>query len=61
MALEARSKMAITKLHDMHTRRRSRNVGLGLALGAFVLLLLGLTVVKVTVLDPSIAAQEAQN
>ncbi|WP_417262000.1 hypothetical protein [Celeribacter sp.] len=51
--------MAITKLHDMHTRRRSRNVGLGLALGAFVLLLLGLTVVKVTVLDPSIAAQEA--
>lgn len=52
--------MAITKLHDLHNRRRSRNVGLGLALGAFVLLMLGLTVVKITVLDPARAAQEVQ-
>lgn len=52
--------MAITKLHDIHARRRSRNVGLGLALAAFVVLLIGLTVVKVTVLDPSIATQEKQ-
>ncbi|AJE45946.1 cytochrome C oxidase assembly protein [Celeribacter indicus] len=50
--------MAITKLHEIHDRRRSRNVGLGLALGIFVLLMLGLTVVKVTVLDPSRMAQE---
>lgn len=50
--------MAITKLHEIHTRRRSRNIGLGLALGAFVVLLLGLTVVKVTVLDPSMMQQE---
>lgn len=62
MAWEGRSEMAITKLHDIHDRRRSRNVGLGLALGVFVLLLLSLTVVKVTVLDPAraAAAREAQ-
>ncbi|ATG49241.1 cytochrome C oxidase assembly protein [Celeribacter ethanolicus] len=51
--------MAITKLHEIHDRRRSRNVGLGLVLGAFVVLLMGLTVVKVTVLDPAHFAQEA--
>ncbi|PTQ75753.1 hypothetical protein [Celeribacter persicus] len=50
--------MAITKLHEIHDRRRSRNVGLGLVLGLFVALLMGLTVVKVTVLDPARAAQE---
>jgi hypothetical protein len=42
------SKMAITKLHEIHTRRKSRNVGLGLVLAAFVVLILGLTMVKVT-------------
>nr|WP_319247300.1 hypothetical protein [uncultured Celeribacter sp.] len=50
--------MAITKLHDLHERRRSRNVGLGLVLAAFVVLVLGLTVVKVTVLDRDIAAAQ---
>lgn len=43
--------MAITKLHDMHTRRKSRNVGLGLVLAAFVVMILGLTVVKVKTVD----------
>lgn len=43
--------MAITKLHDMHTRRKSRNVGLGLVLATFVVLILGLTVVKVKTVD----------
>lgn len=52
--------MAITKLHDIHTRRKSRNVGLGLVLAVFVALLFGLAFVKVTVLDRSISAQEAQ-
>ncbi|EKE73551.1 MULTISPECIES: hypothetical protein [Roseobacteraceae] len=50
--------MAITKLHEIHTRRRSRNVGLGLALGVFVILMLGLTVAKVTVIDPAIMQRE---
>lgn len=34
--------------HEIHTRRRGRNVGLGLTLAAFVVLVMGLTVVKVT-------------
>ncbi|WEF26006.1 hypothetical protein [Paracoccus sp. S3-43] len=33
--------------HEIHVRRRSRNVGLGLVLLAFVALVFGLTVVKV--------------
>ncbi|GAA3869038.1 cytochrome C oxidase assembly protein [Celeribacter arenosi] len=45
--------MAITKLHEVHKRRRSRNVGLGFALALFVVLLMGLTIAKVTVLDPA--------
>lgn len=40
--------MAITKLHEIHTRRRSRNVGLGVVLGAFVVLVMLLTMVKLT-------------
>jgi hypothetical protein len=45
--------MAITKLHELHSRRKSRNVGLALVLGLFVVLILGLTVVKVTTVDVS--------
>ncbi|MCF3972878.1 hypothetical protein [Paracoccus salsus] len=33
--------------HELHRRRRSRNVGLGLVLAAFVTLVFALTVVKV--------------
>ncbi|MDP5307623.1 hypothetical protein [Paracoccus spongiarum] len=33
--------------HELHGRRRSRNVGLGLVLVAFAALVFGLTVVKV--------------
>ena len=33
--------------HEMHRRRRGRNVGLALVLGGFVVLVLALTVVKV--------------
>jgi CHASE2 domain-containing sensor protein len=39
--------MAFREEHDMHKRRFSRNVGLGLVLVAFVALVFGLTVVKV--------------
>ncbi|MCZ0812693.1 MAG: hypothetical protein ACQEVT_08005 [Pseudomonadota bacterium] len=37
--------------HDLHKRRFRRNLGLGLVLAAFVVLLFGLTMVKVTTDD----------
>ena len=39
--------MALHSEHELHRRRRSRNVGLGLVLAAFVALVFALTVVKV--------------
>ncbi|MFK7867696.1 MAG: cytochrome C oxidase assembly protein [Roseobacter sp.] len=40
--------MAIKAEHELHNRRRGRNVGVGIMLGAFVVLVLALTVAKVT-------------
>ncbi|WP_163846569.1 hypothetical protein [Pseudooceanicola aestuarii] len=37
---------AFRKEHDLHKRRWSRNLGLGLVLGAFVALIFGLTIAK---------------
>ncbi|MGR3320657.1 MAG: hypothetical protein ACU0DK_01855 [Pseudooceanicola sp.] len=37
--------------HELHKRRRGRNLGLGVVLAAFVALIFGLTVVKVTNID----------
>lgn len=53
--------MAITKLHDVHNRRRSRNVGLGVVLVLFVVLVMGLTMAKVTVQNNDAAQSEASN
>ncbi len=39
--------MAIKAEHEIHTRRKSRNIGLGLVLVGFVAVIFGLTVVKV--------------
>ncbi|PVH28985.1 hypothetical protein [Pararhodobacter oceanensis] len=39
--------MAIHQDHELHTRRWSRNLGVGLTLAAFIALVFGLTVVKV--------------
>lgn len=36
------------KSHELHTRRFSRNLGLGLVLAAFVALVFGLTIAKVS-------------
>ncbi|MFB2533400.1 hypothetical protein ACEYYB_13955 [Paracoccus sp. p4-l81] len=33
--------------HDLHRRRRGRNLGLGLVLAAFVALVFGLSIVKI--------------
>ena len=38
--------MAIVKEHELHKRRFSRNMGVGLALLAFVALVYGVTVAK---------------
>jgi hypothetical protein len=40
--------MAIRVEHEIHQRRLGRNVGLGLVLAAFVALVFGLTIVKVS-------------
>jgi hypothetical protein len=40
--------MAIHQDHELHIRRWGRNLGLGLVLGAFVALVFGLTIVKVS-------------
>lgn len=44
--------MAIRTEHEIHQRRFGRNLGLGLTLVAFVALVFGLTVVKVTNGEP---------
>lgn len=40
--------MGISKQHELHKRRFSRNMGVGLSLAAFICIVFGLTVVKVT-------------
>ena len=40
--------MNFPKEHELHQRRKGRNLGLGLVLVAFVAIVFGLTVVKVS-------------
>ncbi|WP_293449598.1 hypothetical protein [Planktotalea sp.] len=40
--------MALGKQHEIHTRRYGRNLGVGLLLAAFIAIIFGLTIVKVT-------------
>ncbi|MEL6564324.1 MAG: cytochrome C oxidase assembly protein [Pseudomonadota bacterium] len=40
--------MSLRAEHELHRRRKGRNVGVGLLLGGFVVLILALTVAKVT-------------
>ena len=40
--------MAFREDHELHKRRFGRNVGLGVVLVVFVVLIFGLTIVKVT-------------
>ncbi|WP_323715745.1 hypothetical protein [Paracoccus aminovorans] len=40
--------MALHVEHELHRRRRGRNIGLALVLGGFVALVFGLSVVKIT-------------
>jgi len=53
--------MSFKPQHELHQRRFGRNLGVGLSLGAFVLLVLALTIVKVTSTDfkfPQIQTEE---
>lgn len=45
--------------HEIHGRRKGRNVGIGLMLGAFVILVMVLTFVKITQTDFTKAARDA--
>ncbi len=40
--------MSLRKEHELHDRRKGRNTGVGLLLGGFVVLVMALTVVKLT-------------
>lgn len=40
--------MSFREEHELHKRRFGRNLGLGLVLGAFVALVFGLTIAKVS-------------
>ncbi|WP_186766629.1 hypothetical protein [Puniceibacterium confluentis] len=40
--------MSLNRQHEIHNRRFGRNLGLGLTLGAFIAIIFGLTVVKVS-------------
>ncbi|AFO86601.1 cytochrome C oxidase assembly protein [Phaeobacter inhibens] len=40
--------MSLRKEHELHQRRKGRNIGVGVLLGSFVVLVLALTIVKVT-------------
>lgn len=52
--------MSLSKQHEIHTRRYGRNLGVGLILGAFIVIIFGLTIVKVTRGDYEPARVETQ-
>lgn len=43
--------MSLRAEHELHARRKGRNVGVGLMLGGFVVLVMLLTFVKITETD----------
>lgn len=53
--------MALSRQHELHRRRFSRNLGLGLVLAGLVALVFGLTVVKVSTDDFTMPPAEAAN
>lgn len=53
--------MALSKQHEIHTRRKGRNIGVALVLASFIALVFGLTVVKVTRGDFELPSAQATN
>lgn len=39
--------MALARAHELHQRRASRNIGVGITLVVFIVLIFGLTIAKV--------------
>lgn len=52
--------MSLIKQHEIHARRKGRNIGVGLVLAAFIAIIFGLTVVKVTSEGFTMQSGEAQ-
>ncbi len=50
----------ISRQHELHQRRFGRNLGVGLVLAAFIAVIFGLTVVKVTSDDFSVTNSGVQ-
>lgn len=50
--------MGLAHEHELHRRRFSRNLGVGLVLFALVALIMGLTIVKMKAMDPIAIQQE---
>ena len=40
--------MSFRVTHELHDRRRSRNLGVGIGLAAFIVIIFGLTIAKVS-------------
>ncbi|HAC48723.1 MAG TPA: cytochrome C oxidase assembly protein [Sulfitobacter sp.] len=52
--------MSFRPEHELHKRRRGRNIGVGLMLGAFVVLIMALTYVKITQTDFELPANQRE-
>lgn len=52
---------AFRPTHELHKRRFGRNLGVGLTLAGFIVIVFGLTVVKVTRGDFAMQPQTEQN
>lgn len=52
--------MALSKQHEIHGRRKGRNIGVALVLVGFIAVVFGMTVVKVTRGDFEPIRAEAQ-
>lgn len=50
--------MSFREEHELHKRRSGRNIGVGLVLAGFIVLVFGLTVVKVTRGDMQMPSSE---
>ncbi len=53
--------MSLRKSHELHQRRFGRNLGVGLVLAVFIVIIFGLTIVKVSGGDFGAPTQEVQD
>lgn len=53
--------MSLKPTHELHQRRFGRNLGVALVLAAFIAIVFGLTIVKVTSGDFRLPDPEVQN